>query len=341
MQLLVLILSLATLWAAPLWAATEDVRPSANAAAGTGSVQQQLKDAVTEAQKSLGALEPWQVAVFQEEVIPQAQRFIKDYRQSDKGVTAVIDNDSLRRYLLFSAPKTLQVKDPKVMVFVRAEASCAKCTASAPEIQKLVKARVERRGWIPVWLTPEEVGDPKMSTKLLEDRVLHMAKQKGIPSVLMVTWQKAPVDDFDTAHADENRYQISTYLATAGIVEKNSPLELLENDPFEPAAHRLLTDAFTDLGMKLEAAQAAAGEAGKDEMLLEVTGIRDYAHFTRVRGQLVAKLKDVSLFEDRRFARGRVVFGLMSGKPVEELRKQLATLPQDPTWDPTLKWELK
>src|SRR4051794_9867340 len=81
--------------------------PPAKAATSDGAdaVSTQLKSAVTASASKLGELEPWQKRIFSEEVVPQYQRFVRDYRSSGtSGVTAEIDLESLRQYLRFYAP---------------------------------------------------------------------------------------------------------------------------------------------------------------------------------------------------------------------------------------------
>src|SRR5262249_44471658 len=58
-----------------------------------------IKGALLEAEPQLGHLEPWQKVLFEEEAVPQAQRFIRNYT----GSSADIDFDSLKNYLRFHA----------------------------------------------------------------------------------------------------------------------------------------------------------------------------------------------------------------------------------------------
>jgi hypothetical protein len=315
------------------------VKANAAAADDSGPVAEQLKGAVRGAKASLGALEPWQSELFDQEVMPLYQRFIKDYRQSETGVNAVVDTDSLRRYLIFYGPKVSpDKKNVKVGFFVRADSACAPCMAELSQVTQMVRARLERRGLNLVTIPQEDVS-PKIFGDRLEDRVAELASQKGLAGAVVAQWQVAPADDMDSAHADEVHYLVRTLISIPGFTKQSGLLNLLANDNIEAAVSRLITDAMTELGGKVEVAQNADNET--EEMLIEVDGIRDYAHLTRARNQVLAKLKDAGQVEDRKFSRGKVVFAVRSHSSPDAIRKQLAALRSDSTWDKTLQVEVK
>ncbi|MGZ3689483.1 MAG: hypothetical protein ACXVBW_14370, partial [Bdellovibrionota bacterium] len=282
----------------------------------------QLKKAISDSQSKLGTLDPFQTQIFNDEVVPQYQRFIRDYRPTPSGLSADIDTDSIRRYLLFQATKSLKQKEYRFLVALKMDPNCEKCRESFEGIKRLVNNRIVRRGLQPAWLSPEDVADPKLVGKALDDWLADVAARKNFAGAVAVQWNPAPIDDIDTAHADEKRYIIHAFLDVREISKSGGQLELMENDGFESSTARLLTDAFTDVGTKIELA-ASQTETGKQELLVEVGGIRDYGHLSAIKTQLGNLLKDTGTLEERRISRGKVVFAVATKKSADDVRKQL------------------
>jgi len=304
------------------------------------TVEAQLKAAVEDAQKKLPNLEPWQKVIFTEEVVPQFQRFIQDYRPSNDGLKVIIDFDSLKHYLIFYGPKLIKQSSPKLLVLLKSDPSCPKCSESVGAITRLVKSRIERRGLVPVWVGTEELR-PHMTEKEEEDQVLAMVKKKNATGAMIVRWSTAPVDDLDTAHADEKRYIIHTFLQLGDFSVQNRQKELLDNDTFEGSEARLLTDIFADIGAKYELEQAIQPESGKQEVLIEITGIKDFAQYTRVKNLMTTQLKDITSLEDRKLSRDQVVFAVFTKRTSEELKSQLSQMNLDPASPQPLTVEVR
>lgn len=323
--------------------------PAAPVAGQSSKVQDALKSQVQENLKKMGELEPWQKTIYADEVVPQYNRFIRDYRQAASGVVADIDQEALKKYLAFYAPRTLkqgnEKSGAKIVAVVKPEASCVKCIGSAPVIRKLVKARLERRGFAPIFVSDEELGEQKGSFPDLQQRAATLAEQKGALGTLVVFWQVPPSDSIDSAHADEEHYRILSSIQVreaAGAAGSGKAarefkhqglMELMANDPFDTAAARLLTDAFTELGAKALAADAptaVAEDSEGPELSIQLAGFKDFAQYTRAKAALEAKLQDAGLLEERRIARGLVVFGIRTRKSADELKPKLAGLSLDP-----------
>jgi hypothetical protein len=291
------------------------------------SLENQLKDALLQAQTKLGELEPWQKQLYTDEVLPQYQRFIRDYRSSGSGLQVEIDHDSLKRYLMFYAPKALKQNDPKILVLLKTDITCAKCVEGQPGIQSLVKARLEKRGLTPVWLSSDDFS-AHLSATGIEDQMASLAKQRKSAGFVVVQWAPAPIDDIDTAHADEKRYVLQSFLRVGESSIKNHQKELLDTDSFEMAEGRLLTDIFTDLGAKIEWEQLNLAETGKEEVFIEISGIRDFGQYNRIRNEIQSKLKDVVL-EDRKLSREQIVFAIFTKKRPEDLKQEMGALNLD------------
>lgn len=305
-----------------------------------------LQAAMREYAKTLGTLEPWQAALFSEEVVPQASRFVRDYRPAGPKVAIDVDLESLKNYLKFYAPKTLKREGAELFVALRPEPGCVKCGESFGEIRKLVKERVERRGLVPVFALPEGLEDPaaapkppagkktppasnsgtrpelrfdaKLTGKTLDERVQALAGQTKAAGTLLVEWRKAPMDDVDAAHADEVRFQVRMGLQFRDILKQEGSLEIFENGSFDRTVSQILTDFLTELGSKADKALLQAGaESDREGYWLELSGIRDFAQFNELKTRLssfVATKEGLS-FEERKLSRGKAVFEVYSASP--------------------------
>jgi hypothetical protein len=348
----------------PVPAPTAGAQDAGRAPAAAGpqgdAVVRKLKAALMESSTKLGAsgqlteLAPWQKRLFDEEALPQYQRFIKHYRSpqthSASAISSLvvdIDVESLKNYLRFYAPQTLgrEPRNAPALVYLKAEAACLKCTAAGPALRALVQARVERRGLSPVWITAEELGPngAELDGKALEDKLTELATARNAAASLVLQWGAAPPDDVDTAHADENHYVLKSRIEARGLAGTGRPgaasspivaktensASLLETDSFEAIAIKLLSDAFVELGaqsQKAELAQVASRveEREQSELRLDVVGFRGFTQYSELKTQVAAKFPDVSL-EERRISRGRVVLALVGepGTP-EQVRTALA-----------------
>ena len=116
-----------------------------------------LKVAVMNSQSQLGQLDPGQKRIFDEEVVPQYPLFVRDYKRVGQTVTAEVDLDGIRNTIRFSAQKSLNQPSPKILLYLDANPSCPKCMEDAASVKRSMQLRVERRGFTPVWLAPEEL----------------------------------------------------------------------------------------------------------------------------------------------------------------------------------------
>lgn len=353
--------------------------PAANTPQGS-VIAGKLKSALIDTSSKLGLagqasqMSPWQQRLFHEEALPQYQRFVKNYRSAltHSGTAASnlvidIDVDSLRNYLRFYAPQTLgrEVGNAPVLMYLRGESACLKCAAAAPGLKALAQARVERRGLSPVWLSSEDLGGGgvELEGKALEERISELAQARNAAASFVMQWGLAPADDVDSAHADEIHYGLRTRIEARGLAGTGKPaaggtqaktpitakaeamVTLLETDSFEQHAAKILADAFVELGAASQQAEIAklgrgTSDSEERELRLDVSGVKDFAQYTRLKAQLGAKYPSFSL-EDRLISRGRVVLALvgevtspdtikaqLSGLKLEEGHGRLALLPE-------------
>jgi hypothetical protein len=296
-------------------------------------LERQLKGALLEEQKKLGIVDPWQKALYVNDVLPQYQKFIKDYTRSipsdTGGMKVVVDEESLKRFLLFYGPHFLKKKGPRVLILLRPQPSCQKCVESLTVISELVQAQMWRRGLTPNLVSLDDLKLPATEVEV-QDQVLAFTQQKGADATFVVQWGPAPVDDIDTAHVDDLRFVLRTFLKVGNFGSVFKQRELLANDSFLVAATSLLVDLFTDLGTTLEKEQLKIDSSGKAEVLIEVSGIQTFAQYMRVKSQIQVLLNEGSTIEERKLAPGQASFAVYTARSLEEVKHLFLNAQLDP-----------
>jgi hypothetical protein len=308
-------------------AALANTRPEAR-----GSMNDRLAQLLLEAEPQLGKLEPWQKQLFEEEAVPQAQRFVKNYT----GSTAEFDFDGIKNYIRFHAPEVLRRIDGKVLGLLKVDPSCSKCADAKDAIKVMMSERVRRRGLEVTWLATEDLTSESLSERELEDRLVTQvgSQPEGPAGALSVHLRAAPVDDIDTAHADDKRLQVLTFLYVKDasgheLSKSQGKLEVFDTEPLNTVTARLLTDAFTDLGARQKKMEQDIATSGKAEVEIEVSGIRNYELYSKVQRALATSLKDEGAIEPRKISRGRAVFALTTSKSADKIRNQLLNVRTD------------
>lgn len=286
-------------------------------------VESQLKDAVRAAESKLGTLEPWQKALFNSEVIPQFQKFIKNYRASGTGVVVDVDQEGIKSYLAFNGQQTLKKIDPKVAVLLAADKECQTCLESVLPIHKMIQVRLENRKLNPLWLNPDEFGST-LNEKILFEEIKNSAKTKNVSGIFLVTLKPVTPEEDDTAHADDRRFIIHNLLSIGEIPLLSKNKEFLDNETFENIELSLMVDLFTDLGTRLSFNQKK--EDSPAETWIEISGVKDFSHYNRLKGVLQSQLKSVTSLEERVFSKGKVVFAVRTSLSLNELNAQLEGL---------------
>lgn len=243
------------------YAAPQNATPLPKSLAGASVSSDRLRKVVADSELKLGVVSPWQKKIFDEEVLSQPQRFVRDYRASAKGIDADVDWGSIKNYLSFHSSRVIKtaptksVTQPPLWYWIGAERGCLKCAQALPGIKKIIKSRVENRGFRALDGTAnssvkasESLSDDEGDTDSLSDAASEnqklMALQiktkkvfeipgrsareiglkensehwfglKGAVGTLFVYLQLAPQDDVDSAHADEKRYLTLMYFGTS------------------------------------------------------------------------------------------------------------------------------
>ena len=305
-----------------------------------------IKDALIKAKGQLGNLQEWQRKLFDAEVLPQFQRFIKDYRlaggaqrgpaatnSNEKTINVEVDTVSLKHYLNFYAPNFFKIPNPQILVLLKYEPTCQPCLDSLAQMKNTIQMRLTNRGLAPVWVNASDFS--ASTTDRPEDQIVAFAREKKAVGGLIVEWAAVVADEVEAALAEEKRYVIHAFMQLGDIVMNPPEKEILDTDSFDVSTGRLLTDMFTEFGAKTELEQMSEAHNGKNEILLAVSGVQDYAQYLRIKASLTASLQDIISFEERRISKGRVVFAVYSQSAnekdgIENLKKQMGTFNLDP-----------
>jgi hypothetical protein len=136
----------------------------------------QIQEKVRGVQKSLTMNDPWQVKLFNDEVVLNAQRFVRNYSSGSAGLSVDIDFEGIQKYLVFYAPKVLKRQNLSLVTTLRVDSECDKCKQAAEVIRGLMKSWAEHRGFNVKWVGPEDIGDLQLKDKPLQSRLADMAK---------------------------------------------------------------------------------------------------------------------------------------------------------------------
>jgi hypothetical protein len=282
-----------------------------------------------QSRSELGNLEPWQLRLFNEEAVPEYQRFVRGYRLSNAstGLSADIDYENLKNFLRFYAPKSLKREKPNLLVVLRPQANCSKCIASLPEIKTLVGTRLDRRGFKISWVSASELGNSNLSGDDLVSAASQLASQKNAVGTLVVYWQNS-VEDEDSSHPDARHYRIYSTLDIRDFSRTQEQLDLTENGSFERSEGKLLADAFTELGSKMSRLEVTQSELNREETLIDVVGIRSFSQYLALKTALQGVIKTGSI-EEQKISRGHAVFAVFSQAPIQKIQQMVASAKAD------------
>jgi hypothetical protein len=292
------------------------VRPTSTPAASAADsdvVNIQLKNAVLGSQSQLPEMDPAQKKIFDEEVVPQYPLFIRDYKRVAGKVDAQLDLEGIKNLIRFSAQKNLKPGNTKILLSLVAASGCSKCVDEAPPIRKLMQVRVERRGFIPVWIGPDELSPGAKISELVGPR--------GTVGYLQVELVPVSQDDVDSAHADEKRFLTKVQFEVRDVAGFMDQSEIFDTDSFLTESDKLLTHAFTELGARSDIASISS--QGQEDILIEVNKIASFAQYSKLKAELQGRIKAVALLEERKISRGSATFAVKTKTSLDELKALL------------------
>ncbi len=296
-------------------------------------VQAKLRQAVSNSIHRLGALDAMQKRIFEEEVLEDYSRFIKDYRPGPNGALSVeVDLENLRKYVQFHGARSVKHGNRKILVYVDPQKDCSKCESSREELVALLRNRLVRRMFEPEFVGTEVLLDQPLAMRPLIDRLSDLAIERNASGALLVRVRLAPVDSIDTAHREDKRYEVDTQFMIRGDreIRYGNRLGVNDDESFALATKRLLISAFSDFGDKVSRPRAGA-ETEQEELAIEVDGVSDFSHYSRVKAQIQERLKSLGVVEERRIARGKATFAVSGALRTEDARRSLASAPAGDT----------
>ncbi|MBI2712352.1 MAG: hypothetical protein HYX41_05775 [Bdellovibrio sp.] len=326
--------------------------------------QEADKKKVAEFQKNLEPLDPWQRKIFQEEVIPQFQKF---FTTGTGPVT--LNEERIRQYLTFYGPKATQAKDPKFLLYLGWDDTCEKCRSAERIIRPLVRGRVTRRGFQPAWVERSEVDVPltespeKLDHKLVEqmgltEAVGALSVQWGPAEKLGVKPPPVVSDDpeAEAPNSSEGSQTVPMALRVSlrlGERTLNKAKVVQESEKFESETAGFLNDFFVELALSPRGSSAAtaAGEktnsqaadlpAGTSEVAVRITGVRDFIQLVRIKNQFQNQIKDVLSVAERKISKSQITLAIRAKLAEPQLIQQIETLALDPEHDKGLKKEIE
>ena len=129
------------------------------------------------------------------------------------------------------------------------------------------------------------------------------------------------MDDVDSAHADEKRFINSCAFDIRSLLHYEDQSEIYDTDSFEQTSAKLLTQAFVELGAK--ALTSGANATSSQEMLIQISGIGNFAIYNQLKNQVQNHLKDMGVVDERKISRGHAVLAIKTGHTLDELKQAL------------------
>lgn len=318
----------------PSLAAPRAPRASKSESPRPPTLQESLRSAVADSRSRLGTLKPWQQLIFTTEVLPLAERFVREYRPQGAGYSVDVDETMIRRYLAFSASQALGVENPKFLVHVEALRGCAPCEDAVPSLTRLLEERLRSRGIQLVWITAEELpqaakGRSSSAGFPLLSRLRELQELKGAQGVVAMRMARPSVQDDESGmeiHIEDRRLRLQFGMQAAEYSEIHR-LDFGMLESTQATSRRLLIEAFTSLGRKILDRQRLAGVSGDGfrsaEILLRVAGTRDYAQIQELKSRARERLGPDASVVERKLARGSCVLVVRTTLQGAELKARL------------------
>lgn len=318
--------------------------------------EEKLKQSVSAYQKNIEPLEAWQTKVFSDEILPQFQKFLVIHAGSEP----TVDGDLIKSYLKFYAPSSLQAKDPKILIFLQWENTCGPCKASEHLLRAIVRARLTRRGFQPLWVEKSEL-DVALSESLakVDEKLVELMKIKEAQASFVLEWGTAHALGINSTpnpnedpEAELTGAQVPFLAMKMGMRLGEKKFEkskvLTEEEQLEPSHASLLNELLVDLGknqgVSRAVAQDAAGSAapsGTALKLIQVSGIQDFSQLIRVKTIFQNQIKNIVSVVEQKVSRGQVTLAVVARSSESELQTQIDAIRFDPQKDPGLKKEIE
>lgn len=299
-------------------------------------LQESFRKAVGSARSKLGDLHPWQNQLFQSEVLPFSESFVREYRPQGTGYQVDVDTSMIRNYLAFFAPKALAVEKPQFLVFVEPSPNCPVCHESVPSLKKLIESRLTTRGVQLVFIQDKELAPlstkkvpPSTSGFVTLDRLKSLQATKGMDGVAAFRLEPMMVQDDESGLEiqDADRRLLVTFGVIAGKFKDVRKLELAATDSIQSTSRKLILESLGSLGaqvLDLETRALDKNEGrGLPEVLVSVKGVRDYGLFLNLKTALQSTLGELEPVLERRMTRGTVVFAIQTKLSGQDLKEKL------------------
>ncbi|MFN7685413.1 MAG: hypothetical protein ACK5QT_08385 [Oligoflexia bacterium] len=320
-----------------------------------------LDEAITAAlsglKTELGQIAPWQKKIFDQEILPFGQDFVREQRlvstasqsPSQSSIKIELDQALIRKALSFYAPQALSNAEPRVAARIEASEGCSVCTSAIEPLKKLIQARLENRGIRPVWIKDEEMpatpaqGTPPVLAKQLARvgflRSLEISRSLQGSVLLrvesLVGLDSSPQGQGDAVHSEDAKFSLKMGISLGSWVSFKR-VDFQATQPIDGLARRLWTEAmaeFTERGTFAASVHAAPSNLGTtpseetwapSEVLIHVTGVRDYFMLTALKSQLQLAVGELSPVIERVMSRGQVTLAIRTALGAAEVRSKIS-----------------
>ncbi|NDD90743.1 hypothetical protein EBZ37_01475 [bacterium] len=307
---------------------------SASATPSASNLQEALRHALNAARAKMGVLPPWQQLLFSSEVLPQAENFVREYRPQGSGYRVDVDEGMLQNYLVFFGPKVLGNEKPLFIARVEAQANCEFCAEALPSVKRLLESRFAARGITLSWTKDHEVRTQATSAKpkgefqgLVQLQALQASRQLDGSVALRVERATHRDDESGLEIQSEDHKFRMVFGVSAGKYTEVRSVEFAATDSTENSSKRLIVEAMSSLGSKVRETEtrSAARPAGQElpEVLLKISGVRDYFSVVQLKNQVQLALGELELVSERRLLKGSVVLAVNSKLKPADLKTKL------------------
>jgi hypothetical protein len=298
-----------------------------------------MRAAVKGIRGKFGELTPWQQKIYNDEIMAFPQDYVREYRQVGDRYKIDVDQVMIQRALVFHAPDFLGNAQPRIATRVEADEGCSLCQGAAPVLRKLFQSKLEIREARAQWFKDEEL--PVASSSTASTSVAELPRlallqglevSRGLQGSLMARVEAQVLKDAETgqviepAHPEDAKFVLRLGLSLGKNTRIFRKVEFQYTEPVEPLARKLWLEVMTELAGKTDLAPSLAGAAaaGPPEVVIQVSGVRDYFQLTQLKAQIQLALGEMQPVIERSLARGRVVLAIRTDRTLDEVRSKLA-----------------
>jgi hypothetical protein len=299
------------------------------------SMEKELIDAVQKKASVVqeGLSQPFASQVWEQQLLPQYRRFIKDYKRVQGELTVSLDTEAMRSFLEFDVKK-LSSSSGTLLFFTQFYSSGGGCEAIAKASQTVIQDWMKLRGfqlkWVEApleqdgissdWIRKEQkrfsrlslIGGIGLSVRAGQDNALHGSDIEDQEMSIALNWN----------FLDQYQYksELKSFPAT-------------ENPSF--VVQSLLADRFLDLANRFFSVKAHT-----DLLLIEITGPLTAQDVMKVKQALSSLFLENQSITERFMTNGKLILGVNHQKWSADGEAQILKKGKSALNNPLLQWKV-